>query len=172
MGHFHISSPLLVWIPALTKATPPGLLSMALFSLCPVVVAKSCLTLCEPMNCSTSGFPVLHHLPEFAQTLSIESMMPSNHLILFRPLLLLPSIFPSMRVFSNELALCIRWPKYYRSFSIRPSKEYSGLISLGLTGLISLLSKELSRVFFSITVLKHQFFSAQPSLWSNSHIYT
>ena len=65
--------------------------------------------------------------------MSIESMMPSNHLILCRPLLLLPSIFPSSRVFSNESALCIRWPKYW-SFSISPSSEYSGLISFGIDG--------------------------------------
>ena len=75
------------------------------------------------------GFLVLHHLLEFTQTLSIESMMPSKHLILCCPLLLL-SIFPSIRVFSNELALDIRWPKYWRSsFSISPSSEHSVLIS-------------------------------------------
>ncbi|CAM9949364.1 unnamed protein product [Rangifer tarandus platyrhynchus] len=78
------------------------------------------------MDCSMPGLPVHHHLPE----LSIESVMPSNHLILCHPLLLLPSIFPSIRVFSNESALCIRWPKYWSfSFSISPSNEYSGLIS-------------------------------------------
>ena len=105
--------------------------------------------------------------------MSIESVMPSNHLILCHPLLLLPSIFPSIRVFSNELALRIRWPKYWRlSFSISPSNEYSEIISLGLTGLISLQSKGLSRVFSNTTVQKHQFFGAQPSLWSNAHIHT
>ena len=112
--------------------------------------------------------------------MSIESVMPSNHLILCHPLLLLPSIFPSIRVFSNESALRIRWPKYWRfSFSISPSNEYSGFffeysgfISLGLTGLISLQSKGLSRVFSNTTVQKHQFFGAQPSLWSNAHIHT
>ena len=82
----------------------------------------------------------------------------SNFLILYHPLLLLPSIFLSIRVFSNELALCIRWSKYWNfSFSISPSNEYSGLI-LGLTGLISLLSKGLSRVFSNTTVQKYQFF--------------
>ena len=90
--------------------------------------AQSCPTLCDPMNCSTPGLPVHHQLPELAQTISIELVIPSNHLILCRPLLLLPSIFPSIRVFSNELALCIRWPKYW-SFIISPSNEYSGLIS-------------------------------------------
>ena len=79
--------------------------------------------------------------------MSIESVMPSNHLFFCLPLLLLPSIFPSIRVFSDELALHIRWPKYWSFiFSISPSNEYSGLISLGFTGLISLLSKGLSRV--------------------------
>ena len=102
----------------------------------------------------------------------IELMMPSNYLILCHPLLLLPSIFPSIRVFFSELNLRIRWPKYWSfSFSISPSNEYSGLISLGLTGLISLQSKGLSRVFSNATVWKHQFFDAQPSLWSNSHIH-
>ena len=82
------------------------------------------------MGCSTPGLPVHHQLPELAQTISIELVIPSNHLILCRPLLLLPSIFPSIRVFSNELALCIRWPKYWSfSFSISPSSECSGLIS-------------------------------------------
>ena len=93
-------------------------------------VAQSCLTLCDPIDCSTPGLSVHHHLPEIAQTKSPESVMPSSHLILCRPLLLLPSIFPSIRVLSNESALCIRWPKYWSfSFSIRPSNEYSGVIS-------------------------------------------
>ena len=113
------------------------------------------------MNRSTPVLPVHHHLPEFTQTHVIESVMPSRHLILCRPLLLLPSIFPSIRVFSSGSALHIRWSKYWSfSFSNSPSSEYS--YPLGLTGLISLLSKGLSRVFSSITVQKHQFFSAQP----------
>ena len=92
-------------------------------------VAQSCPTLCDPMNCSTPGLPVHHQLPEFTET-SIESVMPSSHLILCRPLLLLLSIFPSIRVFSNVLALLIRWPKHWSfGFSISPSNEYSGLIS-------------------------------------------
>ena len=86
----------------------------------------------------------------------------SNHLILCNPLILWPSIFPSIKVFSNELALRIRWPKYW-SFSISPFDVYSGFISLGLTGLNSLQSKGLSRVFSSTTIQKHQFFGAQPS---------
>ena len=104
--------------------------------------------------------------------MSIESVMSSNHLILCHPLLLLPSIFPNIRVFSNESALQIRWPKYWSfSFIINPSNEYSKLISLGLTGLISLQSKGLSRVFSNNTVQKHQFFGAEPSAWSNSYIH-
>ena len=94
--------------------------------------------------------------------MSIESVMPSNHLILRRPLLLPPSIFASIRVFSNESVLLIRWPKYWSfSFSIRPSNEYSGLIFFGWTGWISLLFKGLSRVFSNTTVQKHQFSGAQ-----------
>ena len=82
-------------------------------------VAQLSLTLCDPMDCSMPGFPVHHELLELAQTMSIESVIPSNHLILCRPLLLPPSIFISIRVFSNESALCIRWPKYWNfSFSI------------------------------------------------------
>ena len=88
-----------------------------------------------------------------------DSVMPSSHLILCPPFLLLPSIFPSTRVFSNESVLCIRWPKYWSfSFSISPSNEYSGLFLLGWTGCISLQSKGLSRVFSNTTVQKHQFF--------------
>ena len=97
------------------------------FSLSLSSVAQSCLTICNPMNRSTPGLPVHHQLPEFTQT--IESVMPSNHLILCRPLLL-PSIFPSIRVFSNESTLCIRWPEDWSfSFNISPSNEHPGLIS-------------------------------------------
>ena len=104
---------------------------------------------------------------------SIESLMPSNHLILSCPLLLLPSIFPSIRVFSNKSVLRIRWPEYWNfSFSISPSNEYSGLISFRIDGWISLQSKGLSRVFSKTSGQKHQFFGIQPSLWSNSHIHT
>ena len=88
------------------------------------------MTLCNPTNCSTPGIPILHFLPEFAQIyVHDESVMPSNHLIHCCPLLLLPSIFPSIRVLANESALYIRWPKYRSfSFSISPANEYSGLI--------------------------------------------
>ena len=93
-------------------------------------VAQSCPTLCDPMNRSTQGLPVHDQLRESTQLMSVESVMPSSHLILCRPLLLLPSILPSIRVFSNESAVCIRWPKYWSfSFSISPSNEHRGLIS-------------------------------------------
>ena len=92
-------------------------------------VAQACPTLCDPMNLRTPGLPVHHQLPEYTKLMSIELVMPSNHLILCRPLLL-PSIFPSIRVFSSESVLCSRWQKYWSfSFSISPSNEYSGLIS-------------------------------------------
>ena len=92
--------------------------------------------------------------------ISIESVMPYNHLILCFLLLLMPSIFHSIKIFSSELAFCIWWPKYWSfSFSISPSNEYQGWFPLGLIGLISLLSKELSRVFFSMTIQSHQLFS-------------
>ena len=93
-------------------------------------VAQSCPTLWDPMNCSTPGLPLQHQPWSPPKLMSIESVIPSNHFILCRPLLLLPSIFPSIRVFSNESALCIRWPKYWSfSFNIRPSNEHPGLIS-------------------------------------------
>ena len=92
-------------------------------------VIQSCPILCNPMNRSTPGLPVHHQLPRLPKLMSIESVMPSNHLILYGPLLLLPSIFPIIRVFSNESALRIRWPKYWSfSFSIIPSKEHPVLI--------------------------------------------
>ena len=104
---------------------------------------------------------------------SIELVMSSNHLIFCHPLLLPPSIIPNIRIFSNESVLHIRWPKDWSfSFNICPSNEYAGLIIFRRTGWISLQSKGLSRVFSNTTVLKHQFFGAQLSLLSNSHIHT
>ena len=105
--------------------------------------------------------------------MSIELVMPSNHLILCRPLLLLPSIFPNIRVFSNESVLRVRWSKYWSfSFNISPSNEHPGLISFRMDWLDLLQFKGLSRVFSNTTVPKHQFFSAQLCLYSNSHIHT
>ena len=93
-------------------------------------VAQSCLTLCDPMNRSTPGLPVHHNSWSSLKLMSIESVMPSSHLILCHPLFLLPPIPLSIRVFSNESTLRMRWPKYWSfSFSIIPSKEHPGLIS-------------------------------------------
>ena len=100
--------------------------AISVFSL----VTQSCPTLYDPMDCSTPGLTVHHNTQSLLKLMSVESMMPFNHLILCHPLLLLPSIFPSIRVFSNESVLPIRWPKYWSfSFTISPSNEYSGLIS-------------------------------------------
>ena len=105
--------------------------------------------------------------------MSIESVMPSNHLILCHPLLLPPSIFPRIRVFSSESVLRIRWPKYWSfSFNSVHPMNIQDWSPLGWTGWISLQSKGLSRVFSNTTVQKHQFFGAQPSSQSNSHIHT
>ena len=104
------------------------------------VHSLSCVQLCDPMECSTPGLPVHHQLPEPTQTHVHCIGDPSNHLILCRPLLLLPSVLPSIRVFSNELALHIRWPKYWSfGFNISPSNEYSGLISFRM-GWLDLLT--------------------------------
>ena len=125
------------------------------------------------MDCRKPGFPVHHQLPEPTQTPVHRVGDAPNHLILCYPLLLLPSIFPSIRVFSNELALCIRWPKYWSfSFTIVLPINIQEWFPLGLTGLISLQSKGLSRAFSSTITRKHQFFRAQPSSWSSSHIHT
>ena len=147
------------------------LLVYSVFPCCSV--AQSCLTL-QPHGmaaCQASlSFVISQSL---LKLMSIGLMMPSNHLILCCPLFLLPSTFHSIRVFSNESALCIKWPKYWSfSFSISPFSEYSVLISFRIDWFVSLQSKALSRVFSSTTVEKHQFFSNQPSLWSSSHIYT
>ena len=120
------------------------------------------------------GFPVLHCLPEFTQTHVYwvsDAIQPSYPLSF---LLLLPSVFPSIRVFSNESVLHIRWPKYRSfSFSISPSSEYSGLISFRIDWFDLFVVQGISRVFFSSsTIQNHQFLGAQPSLWSNSHIHT
>ena len=148
------------------------------------LVSQLCLTSCHPTDCSPSGSSVHGILQaralervaitvswSWVKFMSTKLVMLSNHIILYCPLLL-PSIFPSIRVFSEELVLHIRWPKYWSfSFSISPSNEYSRL-PLGLTGLIFFQSTVLLRVFFSTTVQKRQFFGTQSSLWSSSHIRT
>ena len=124
-------------------------------------VTQSCLTLCDPMDCTMS----ITNSQSLLKLMSIQSVMPFNHLILCHPLLLLPSIFPSIRVFSNESVLRTRWPKYWRfSFNISLSNEHSGLISFRIDWSISLKSKGLSRVFSSTTGQKHDYFGAQFSL--------
>ena len=136
-------------------------------------VAQSCPTLCDPMNRSTPGLPVHHQTLEFTQTHVHRVGDAICHLILCRPLLLLPPIAPSIRVFSNESTIRMRWPMYWTfSFSIIPCKEIPGLIPSEWTGWISLQSKRLSRVFSNTTVQKHQFFRTQHSSQSNSHIHT
>ena len=125
------------------------------------------------MDCSMLGFPVLHYLPEFAQLMSIKSIIPSNYLILCHHLLLLPSIFPSIRVFSNESTLPIRLPNYRSfSFSISPSNEYSGLVSFRMDWSHFLAVQGILKSLLHTTFWKHQFSRAQPSLWSDSHICT
>ena len=113
------------------------------------------------MDCSIPGLPVHHQLPEFTQTHVLESVMPSNHLILCCPLLLPPSVFPSIRVFSNESVFRIRWPKYWSfSFSISPSNEYSGLISfrmdwLNLLAVQGTLKSFLQHHSLKASILRH-----------------
>ena len=143
-------------------------LNSATYLLCSV--AHSRLTLCDPMDCSTPLFPVHHQFPKHAQIISIESVIPSHHLILCHPLLLLPSIFPSIRVFSNESVLCIRWPKDWSfSFSISPSSEYSRLISfrmhwLDLLAVQGTLKSLLQHHSSKASILRHlDFFIVQVS---------
>ena len=134
--------------------------SRILFFFCKSVstVAQSCLTLCDRMDCSMPGLPVHHQPLEFTQTHAHEV----GDAILYCPLLFLPSVFPSIRVFSSESAFCIRWPKYWSfSFNTSPSNEYSGLISFRMDWLDL---RGLSRIFSNTTVQKHQFFRAQLSL--------
>ena len=122
-----------------------------------VQFSHSVVSDCDPMSYSMPGLPVHHQIPEFSQTHVHESVMPSNHLILCHPLLLLPSMFPSIRASAVAPILPV---------NIR------GWFPLGLTGLISLLFKGLSRVFPSSTSPKHQFFSTQSSSWSKSQMHT
>ena len=124
----------------------------------------------RPLHCSVPGFPVLYSLPELLILMSVELVMPSNHLILCRPLLLPPTILLSVRVFSSESALHIRWPKYWSfSFSISPSKEYSGLISfrmdcLDLLAVQETLKSLLQHHSSKASILRHSaFFMVQLS---------
>ena len=126
-------------------------------------VTQSCPTLCEPMDCSTPGFPVHYLLPEFTQT--HVHRVGDAILILCYPLLLPPSIFPSIRVFSNESVFHIRWPKYRSfNFSISPSSEYSGLIPFRTIWLDLLVVQGTLKSLLQHHSSKHQFFSAHLSL--------
>ena len=139
-------------------------------------VAQSCLTLPPPMTAAWQASLSITNSWSSPKCMALELVMPSNHLILCHLLLLLPSIFPNIRVFSNESALHIRWPKYWSfSFNISPSNEHPMIIQwspLGWTGWISLQSKGLSRDFSNTTIQKHQFFDTQLSLFSKSHVHT
>ena len=143
-----------------------GNFGWTLESCCCFVRSPFRVWLCDPWTaaCQVSlSLTISQSLPKF---MSIALMMPSSHFILWRPLLLLPPIFPSIRVFSNELAVCIRWPKCWSfSFSISPSKEYSGLISLRIDW-FDLLA--VSGDFSSTTAQRHQLFGILPSLQSSS----
>ena len=124
-------------------------------------IDQSCPTLCDPVNCSTPGLLVRHQLPEFTQTRLHWVCDAIHHLILCHPLLLLPSIFPSIRVFSNESALPSRWPKYWSfSFNISPSNEYSGMISfrmnwLDLLAVPGTLKSLLQHHSSKVSILRH-----------------
>ena len=124
------------------------------------------------MDCSMASLPITNS-QNLCKLMFIESVMPPNHLIFCHPLLLLPSIFPSIRIFPTESVLCIRWPKYWSfSFSISPSNEHSGLISFRIDRLDLLAVQGTLKSLLQTVVQKHQFFSAQLSLWSNSYIHT
>ena len=136
-----------------------------------VVQSLSCVRLFAiPWTAARQASLSITNSQSLLKFISIELVMPSNHVILCHPLLLLPLIFPNIRVFSNESVLCIKWPKY-RNFGISPSNGYSGLISFRMDWLDLFAVQGLSKVVSSTTVQKHQFFGAQLSLWSNSHIH-
>ena len=130
-------------------------------------------SLWPPWTAACQASLSINNSQSLLKLLSIDSVMPSNYLILCCPLLLRPSIFPSIRVFSNESVLHIRLPKIWSfSFSINPSSEYSGLISFRIGWLDLLAIQGTLSVFSNTTVQKHQFFSVQLSFWSSSHIHT
>ena len=134
-------------------------------------VAQSCTTLCDSMDCSSPGFPVHHKLPELTQT-HVHWVVPSNHFILYHPLRL-PSIFPSIKSFSNESVLHIRLPKYWSfSFSITPSNEYSGLISFRIDRLHLLAVQGTLKSLFQNHSSEAPILRCSFSLYSNCHIHT
>ena len=130
-------------------------------------VAQLCPTLCDPLDYSTPGFPVHHQLLELAQLLSIQSVMPSIHLILCCPLLLLPSVFRSIRVFASESVLHIRWPKYWGfSFSIRPPNKYSVLLSCKIDWFDLLVVQGTLK-----SLLQHHSYSSKASILGHSAFF-
>ena len=136
-------------------------------------VAQSCLTPCDPMNSSIPGLPVHHELLEFTQAHVHRSVIPPSHIILCRPLLLLPSILPSIRVFSNESALCMWWPKCWSfSFSISPANEHPELISFRMDWLDLLAVQGTLKSLLQHHSSKTSILRAQLSSPSNSHIHT
>ena len=138
------------------------------------VQSLSCVRLfATPCTAARQASLSITNSQSLPKLMSIESVMPSNHLILWCLLCLLPSIVPSIRVFSNESVLCIRWPKYWSfSFNISPSNEYSGLIFFRIDLLDLLAVQGTLKSLLQHHSSKHQFFSTQFSLYSNSHIYT
>ena len=150
------------WLPCRTST----------FLLC-CSASQSCSTFATPWTASCQASLSFTIFQSLLKLMPIESLMPSSLLILCHPLLLLPSIFPSIRVFSNESVLCIRWPKYWSfSFNISPSNEYSGLIFFRMDWLDLLEVQGTLRLFSNNIVQKHQFFGAQLSSQSNSYIHS
>ena len=146
---------------------------IVLSSVCSVTQSNPTLLFATPWTAAHQASLSIINSRSLLKLMSIESVMPSNHLILCHPLLLPPSVFPSTRVFFSESVLSIRWPKYWSSASVSVlPMTIRALFPLGWTGWISLQSKGLSRVFSNTTVQKHQFFTSQLSFWSNSHIHT
>ena len=139
--------------------------------ICCCSVLNSCLTICDPMDCSLPAFPSFTVSWGLLKLLSIESVITSNHLILCRPFSSCPQLFPASGSFPVSCLFVSGGQSIGASTSVLPM-NIQGSFPLGLTGLISLQSKGLSRVFSNTTVQKHQFFSAQPSSQSNSHIHT
>ena len=138
-----------------------------------VVFVQLCLTLCNSMDCRFPGFLSFTISQSTLKLMSTELVMPSNHLILCHPLLLLPSVFPSFRIFYSESALRIRWPEYWSfSFSISPSNEHSGLIYLRIDWFDPLAVQGTLKSLLQHYSLKASILQHRLSLWSNSHIHT
>ena len=163
----------IIWTQPKHHHLPPShTFSLCVFFLSSVQSLSPVWLFATPWTAARQASLSITNSRSLLKLMSIESVMPSNHLILCRLLLLPPSIFPSIRVFSSESVLHIRWPKYWCfSISISPSNEYSGLISFRIDWLDLLAVQGTLRVFSNTTVQKHQFFGSQPSLGSNSHIH-